>query len=153
MAISSKIFEYEQFLNERLRTDLRCVLDRKDAINGDIAEFIQLKATIQQLMAHNSTQSNTPLKTMVDLGCNFYAKARVRDCSQIIMSIGLGFYLEMQLMEAMEYVDKKVASLSSEVDRLTEQASQINARIKMVLGALDELQFSQFQQKISERAL
>ena len=140
--ISSKIVEYERFLNEHLRTDLRSVLERKDAIYSDIAEYTQLKATIQHLVnKQGSPQKNEPLKTMVDLGCNFYAKARVQDYSRIVVSVGLGFYLEMKLDEAMAFINKKVASLTKDAEQLSEQASEINARIKMVLGALHELQF------------
>lgn len=159
--LSWKVVEYERFLNERLRTDLRYVLERKDGINDDIAEFLQLKSTIQHLMtiptvSQEAKQPVTPastqrksvaLKTMVDIGCNFYAKARVCDCSRIIVSIGLGFYLEMELREAVDYVDKRVERLTAEADKLSEQASQINARIKMVLGALDELQFKPSAQR------
>lgn len=160
--LSSKVVEYERFLNERLRTDLRYVLERKDRNSDEIAEFLQLKATIQHLMtipkvkqeAHwqqvtpaSAQQKSVPLKTMVDLGCNFYAKARVRDYSRIIVSIGLGFYLEMELREAVEYVDKRVERLTVEADKLSEEASQINARIKVVLGALDELQFKPSAQR------
>lgn len=140
--VSSKIVEYERFLNERLRTDLRSVLERKDAINGDIAEYTQLKATIQHLLdRQGSPPRNEPLKTMIDIGCNFYAKARVQDCSKIIVAIGLGFFLEMPLDEATAFVDKKVASLTKDAEQLSEQASEINARVKLVLGALHELQF------------
>lgn len=140
--VSSKIVEYERFLNERLRTDLRSVLERKEAVYSDIAEYTQLKNTIRHLInKQGSPQKSEPLKTMVDLGCNFYAKARVQNYSRIIVSIGLGFYLEMQLDEAMAFIDKTVAHLTKDAEQLSEQASQINARIKMVLGALHELQF------------
>ena len=140
--VSSKVVEYERFLNERLRADLRSVLEKRDAVYNDKAEYTQLKATIQHLInEQGSPQKKEPLKTMVDLGCNFYAKARVQDYSRIIVAIGLGFYLEMQLDEAVTFTDKKIAILTEEAEQLSEQASQINARIKMVLGALHELQF------------
>ena len=157
--LASKVVEYERFLNERLRTDLRYVLQKKDDVNADIAELLQLKATIKHLMTRQqalheppptSTQRNQPLKTMVDLGCNFYAKARVHDCSRIVVSIGLGFYLEMELNEAVGHVDRRVESLTADVEKLSEQASQINARIKIVLGALDELQFRPHRQHEKE---
>ena len=148
-----KIEEYERFVNERLRTDLKLVLERKDCVNGEIADFMQLKTTIQHLSerqgAHDGEEKG-PLKTMVDLGCNFYAKARVHNFSHIFVSIGLGFYLEMELSEAAAYADKRVESLRAEVEKLSEQASQINARIKMVLGALDELQFGRGSQSEEE---
>jgi prefoldin alpha subunit len=141
--ISPKIEEYERFLNERLRADLRSVLERRDAVYSDKAEYTQLKATIQHLINEQGSpqKKNEPMKTMVDLGCNFYAKARVKDYSRIIVAIGLGFYLEMQLDEAVTFIDKKTAILTKDTEQLSEQASQINARIKMVLGALHELQF------------
>lgn len=140
-----KIEEYESFLNERLRADLKTVLEQRDAINGELAEFLQLKATIAHLMERSDSSKYEAeyLKTMVDLGCNFYAKARVQDWSRITVSIGLGFYLEMKLDEALNYIEKKTVRLTETADNLSDQASQINARIKMVLGALDELQFHQ----------
>ena len=79
---------------------------------------------------------------MVDLGCNYYAQAKVEDFSRIFVSVGLGFHLEMTLAEASDFVGKKVTHLTAEADRLSEQAAQINGRIKVVMETLRELQFS-----------
>ena len=43
-----------------------------------------------------------PLKTKVDLGCNFYCQARVPDPSMVMVAVGLGFFLELTLEEALK---------------------------------------------------
>ena len=37
-------------------------------------------------------------------GCNFYCEAKVDDPTWILVSIGMGFFLEMTLPEALEYI-------------------------------------------------
>ena len=45
-----------------------------------------------------------PLKARVDLGCNFYAQAKVPDPTKIFLAIGLGFHLEFTLDEAIKVI-------------------------------------------------
>ncbi len=137
LQLPAKVEKYEDFLNERLRTDLKIVLNQRDQVYSDIGELTQLKQTIQHIQS-----VPPPLKTMVDIGCNVYAQARVEDVSTLCVAVGMGFFLEMELGEASVYVDKRVTELTEKASELTQQASLINARIKMVLQALNELQFS-----------
>ena len=137
--ISQRILHYEEFLNERLRSDLEKVLSQRDEVCGEIAEYNQLKTTVELLISQGPAK---PLKTMVDLGCNFYAHAKVEDPSMIFVSIGLGFHLEMKLDEAISFIDSKVSRLTDRSSQLSEQAALINGRIKLVMETLRELQFS-----------
>lgn len=136
--LPQKILLYEEFLNERLRPDLRKVLALRERLCGDVAEYNQLRTTVLLLRKKGET---SPLKTMVDLGCNFYSHAKVEDCSRIIVSVGLGFHLEMTLDEAGDFIDKKIAHLTEQADALSEQVAQINGKIKVVMETLRELQF------------
>ena len=136
--LPQKILLYEEFLNERLRSDLSKVLALRERVCGDVAEYNQLRTTVLLLRK----KGGTSLKTMVDLGCNFYSHAKVEDCSRIIVSVGLGFHLEMTLDEASDFIDKKIARLTEQADALSEQVAQINGRIKVVMETLRELQFS-----------
>lgn len=145
--LSQKVLQYEEFLNERLRSDLHKVLAQRDQVSSDVMECNQLQTTINLLHKQASCGSRQSMKTMVDLGCNFYAHAKVEDCSTILVSVGLGFYLEMTLEEASGFVAKKIAMLTSQVDNLSDQAAQINGRIKVVMETLRELQFSSAQQQ------
>lgn len=138
--LQDKITKYEHFLNERLRTDLRVVLDHRDAVYSDMAEYLQLRNVLEKTEKLGLNQSG--LKTMVDLGANFYAQARVPDPSRVFVAVGLGFFVEFTVQEALGFIDKKVAMLTEKSQQLTEQATQIKARIKLVLEGLEELQFA-----------
>lgn len=145
--------QYERFVNEVLRKDLKKVLDDRDAIYSNTAEFLQLKSIIERMNEQKGFGEKQQLKTMVDLGCNVYAQAKVKDSSRIFVAVGLGFYLEMALEEALVFVDERTTELSARGKELTEQASQINARIKIVLEGLRELQFGTQTQEAEQRTV
>lgn len=138
--LPQKVMEYEQFLNERLKTDLQAVLVSRDSVFTDIAEYMQLKNAIEQIQERKT--DSTHLKTMVDLGCNFYAKARVPDPSRVWVAVGFGVFVEFSHREGIQFIDKKVAHLTKKAEELTAKACQIKARIRAVVEALHELQFA-----------
>ena len=76
----------------------------------------------------------------MDLGCNFYCQARIHDRSKILISVGLGFFLEMTLDEALTYLDKKDKELDKAAEALTQECAKLKVNIKLVLGGLRELQ-------------
>ena len=134
-----KILQYETFINETLKKDLHSVLEHRDRVYEDIAEFLALKNTAQTI-EEAKLKSGQPLKTQVDLGCNFYAQARVPDPSRMLVEVGLGFYLELTLNETAKFVDMKVNLLEEKAKSLTEEACKIRATIKLILEGLRELQ-------------
>ena len=137
--VREKVVKYEHFLNERLKPDLKAVLDERDGIYTETAEFLALRNSISAIQAAELDPAEA-LKTKVDLGCNFYCRANVDDPSKIFVEIGLGFYLEFSLDEAEKFVDKKISALESKSKELTDQSSKIKANIRLVLEGLRELQ-------------
>lgn len=138
--LSQKILQYEVFLNERLRSDLHKVLSQRERVCDEVAEYNQLLTTVKLLTERLGEKT---LKTMIDLGCNFYCHAKVENCSTIVVAVGLGFYLEMTLEEASVFIGQKVSDLTQRADKCSEQVAQINGRIKLVMETLRELQFPQ----------
>ena len=139
-SLPKKVLEYERFLNERLKTDLQAVLDNRDTVYADMAEYMQLRTVIERLQGDGVP--TTHLKTMVDLGCNFYSKAVVPDPSRVCVAVGFGFFVEFSHEEALRFIDKKVVHLNKKTEDLTKRACQIKARIRMVVEALREVQFA-----------
>ena len=137
--ISAKIARYENFLNETLRTDLKKTLERRDEIYTEQAEYLALRNSINAIKLADLVPGE-PLKTKVDLGCNFYCQAKVGDPSKICVSVGLGFYVELTLEEAQKFLDRKDSDLSKQAARLTEDCAKLKANMKLVLGGLRELQ-------------
>ena len=55
------------------------------------------------------------------------------------VNIGLGFHAQMTLDEASAFSTQREAALSESVEALNKRAAQLKARIKIVIGAIDEL--------------
>ena len=137
--IEEKVARYEAFLNDTLRSDLKKNLELRDKIYQEQAEYLALRNSINAIKLA-SLQPGEPLKTKVDLGCNFYCQARIPEPSKICVSVGMGFFVEMTLDEALKFLDKKDAELCKDADKLTEECAKLKANIKLVLGGLRELQ-------------
>ena len=57
-------------------------------------------------------------------GCNFYCQAEVENPDRIMVSVGLGFFLEMTLDEALLYIAREAEKLF--VDALEKTKSKKN---------------------------
>ena len=65
--------ELEALVNERLKVELEEVQDERDQLYERISQCMELKNNMTMLQ----DQNRSSLKTMVDLGCNFYVQARM----------------------------------------------------------------------------
>ena len=137
--IEEKVARYEAFLNDTLRSDLKKNLELRDKIYQEQAEYLALRNSINAIKLAD-LQPGEPLKTKVDLGCNFYCQARIPQPGKICVAVGMGFFVEMTLDEALKFLDKKDAELSKDADNLTQECAKLKANIKLVLGGLRELQ-------------
>ncbi|XP_028296899.1 protein UXT-like [Gouania willdenowi] len=134
--VTGKVLQYENFVNDVLRRDLRAVMDQRDQVYEKISEYLQLKNTIQSLQEAESGH----LKTEVDLGCNFFVQAQIEDASRIFVAVGFGFFVEFTLDEALKFIDKKTNQLTAFTEQLTKDSAKIKAHIRLVLEGLRELQ-------------
>ncbi|CAG8454883.1 2891_t:CDS:2 [Ambispora gerdemannii] len=134
-SISKKIAQYESFLNDKLKPDLKKTLDLRDAVYDQITEYLKLKTQIRVITENQLTE----LKTMVDLGTNFYVQAKVPDTMYIFVNVGFGFHVQLTLVEAIEFIDRKEKVLQRKAEQYTKKASNIKANIKLVLEALTEI--------------
>ncbi|XP_034027751.1 protein UXT [Thalassophryne amazonica] len=134
--LQQKVVQYENFINEVLKRDLQKVLEQRDEVYEKIAQYLQLKNTIQSLQDSGSER----LKADVDLGCNFYVQAELEDVSRIFVAVGYGFFVEMNHDEALHFIEKKTNQLTAFTDQLTKDSAEIKANIRMVLEGLRELQ-------------
>ncbi|KAJ2997460.1 hypothetical protein HDV02_005501 [Globomyces sp. JEL0801] len=59
----------------------------------------------------NLMKSNKEMETMMNAGCDFYLKTQIMDQNRIVMSIGLDYFVEMELDKALTFVDGKINRL------------------------------------------
>ena len=84
--VTNKVQQYEAFLNDTLRKDLKNILIQRDKIYQEQAEYLALRNSINAIKLAELVPGE-PLKTKVDLGCNFYCQARVPDPTKIFVAI------------------------------------------------------------------
>ncbi|KJE92875.1 hypothetical protein CAOG_03765 [Capsaspora owczarzaki ATCC 30864] len=82
----------------------------------------------------------TPVKTMVDIGCNYYVQAEIPDPSRVFVKVGFGFYVELSIPEALVFIERKTAQLDKSTEALAAESAKIKANIKLTLQALQDLQ-------------
>mmetsp|Transcript_21076 Transcript_21076/g.53568 ORF Transcript_21076/g.53568 Transcript_21076/m.53568 type:complete len:146 (+) Transcript_21076:94-531(+) len=134
--LDDKVRQYEQFLNDVLKEDLRKCNIQRAKVQAELKEYHELEQNLKLLQEAPSKE----LKTQVDLGAEVLCQARVPDTSRVFLGIGLGFHVETDLSDAPRVIGIRTAALKQkEADSLL-QAGKIRAHIKLVEGALAELQ-------------
>ncbi|XP_022818099.1 protein UXT [Spodoptera litura] len=139
--IEETIFKYETFINDVLREDLRRVQIKLEKTNAEISDLIQEKHTIR--VVTDKKMHPNGFKTQVNIGCNFFMEAAVRDTSKLLMNIGLNNYLEFTLEEANKYLDVRIKAFEELATALQNKAAKIKAHIKMMLIGIGQLQDEQ----------
>eukprot|EP00899_Mesostigma_viride_P015123 jgi/Mesvir1/23611/Mv18293-RA.1 len=132
-----KIREYEEFIDKRLKKDLQKAEDARNAVQEQLTSFDDLRKNIESLQGDESLRQE--FRTMVNLGSDVYAEAKVEDTSHVYVDVGLGFYLGFTLQEALGFIANKKAMLQANVDAETKQIAQIKAHIKLVCEGIFEL--------------
>ncbi|CEP14992.1 hypothetical protein [Parasitella parasitica] len=119
----------------KLKPSLKKELDERDLIFNNIAEYQKLNTQIETIQDNKLNE----LKTMVDLGSQFFVQAHVPDTKYIYVNVGFGFHVQFTLDEAKNFIQKKVIHLQGMADKHTAEADKIRAHIKMALEAISEI--------------
>merc|ERR1711879_763646 len=131
----AKAAEYEAFIENRLKMDLKSVLDQRDKLLRQIADYLTLK---NNLMAIEKNELKA-FKTLVNLGSEFYIQAKVPDASKVFVNVGLGFHVEFTPKEALSFIELKEAHLTERVNELAATANSIKSRIRTMYAGIAEL--------------
>ena len=130
-----KIEAYEELLEGTLKVRLQEVHDDREKLHARIAQVLELQNSVRMLR----DQDNSTMKTMVNLGCDFYVQAHVPDTSWLYVDVGLGFHAQMTLEEVDQFCTQRESALTASSESLRERSVQLKTRIKLVMGAIDEI--------------
>jgi prefoldin subunit 5 len=67
-------------------------------------------------------------------------EAQVDKIEPIIINVGLNVYLELNLEEALKFLEMKIKSINNESDLIREQSLKVRSEIKILLMYLAEQQ-------------
>lgn len=138
MEIKSKITEYKNFIEEKLKPDLKDI----EIILADKAskykEWNELKNVVDVIK--DFKEKDRDMHIQMELGSDIRTFGNISDYENFYVDIGLGYLLEMNCDEAIKYSDIRLRLLKKEIDQLRKLAVNVKVHIKMVLLALNELQ-------------
>ena len=135
-AVTEKIQKYEEFVNEVLKNDLKYVLQQRDSVYEEISEYTKLQTYIDRV--HPITKR--PIKSKVNIGCEYFMQAEVKNTDYIFVDVGLGLHVQCTFEEATRVVKKRIDQLTLKAEKMTDKSCDIKSRIKLIVQALAELQ-------------
>lgn len=133
-ALPAKVAEYEGFM-DRLKGDLRSIQSQQQAAQTKIDSHRDLVKNIQLL----ESEGQEELRTMVNLGAEFFCQAEIPDTQRLYMDIGLGFHVQFTRAEAINFCETKIKVLEEQATKWVTQASKIKANLKLVGEGIREL--------------
>jgi len=114
---------------------LEKALETRDKVYENLAKYLELRNNILMLKENNVTE----IKTLINLGSEFYVHAVVPKISTIFVNIGLGFHIEFTHEEALKYINQIEQQLNEQTKELTNKASKIKSKIKLILNGIQRL--------------
>lgn len=138
--IPEKIQDYERFIEEKLKIDLKeieVILNEKVSKYKEWEEVKNVVETVKDFKKQDSD-----MLVRVDIGSGIMVTGEVTDYERTYICIGLDYMLEMDPEEAEKYSDIRLRLLKKEIDHFRKLAVNIKVHIKLVLLAINELQTS-----------
>lgn len=135
-----KVAKFETFINDVLKNSLKQIFVTLEAVNEEIMDLERLQNTIDKMtQLADELPPGKPLKTRVNVGCDFYMQANV-DVQTFLVCVGLGYYVEFTKDEALEYIRKRTKKLKEHAQELRDKGARVRAQITLALHCIEQVQ-------------
>lgn len=136
--IELKIKTYEDYLEDRLKSDLKCIENHLKQKSETYQEWQEIKSVGKYWKHLRKKNCDANVQVEVGNGVNVFAK--VTEFDRLLVDIGAGILLEMDCEEACKYATIRMNVLRKEITHLRQMAVNVKVHIKLVLLAMYELQ-------------
>lgn len=138
--IKEKVREYENFVEEVLKKDLKEI---ERTLNEKVTKYKEWEEVkVMADIVKEFKEKDHDMRVQVDMGKGIMVSGEICDYEQTFVNIGLGIILEMDCNEAVKYSDIRLRLLKKEITHFRKLAVDVKVHIKMVLLAINELQKS-----------
>eukprot|EP00761_Pharyngomonas_kirbyi_P002640 gb/GECH01002644.1/.p1 GENE.gb/GECH01002644.1/~~gb/GECH01002644.1/.p1 ORF type:complete len:142 (+),score=48.98 gb/GECH01002644.1/:1-426(+) len=129
------ISSYQNYLESTLKNELETLVEKRENVYETLSKYLQLRNSIEMIQ----DQKLEEMKTMVNIGSDIFAQAKVPNTSRIYLKIGLGFHVDMTLNEALDFINKKEEYLNQEAKNLDTKINETKSEIKSVYMIIDDI--------------
>jgi hypothetical protein len=148
-----QIVEYGNFVDRTLRPQLQAAVEAREEMEAEISEYLRLRNELRLLLVERaddpatkkksdpSGNKTSPMRAVIDIShAAVYCDVVVPNPRTIYVDVGLGFHVEMTLVEAISFIDRRVDHLEKNVlkNRL-EVAATVARDVENALELLEEL--------------
>jgi prefoldin alpha subunit len=130
----NNIRNYEMFLSSILQEDLKFAFESREKLKQQMVEFDELRHTINLFTSEEMQTSG--LHSSLNIGCDFFVDANVKDISKILLNIGAGIFFECTLDEASHFIAKKQKMLEHQIEYMTSKIAEIEGFIALYKSSL-----------------
>ncbi|CAD7950919.1 unnamed protein product [Amoebophrya sp. A120] len=138
------LLKAEEFLEEKMKQDLQRQIDRSRSLADRISELQRQRSQLEDLNRQHKldwSQDCFEMEMLVNLGIStVFAKAKVPDCRKLFVECGLGFHVEMDLPQAIAFLEKKEAFLREKFDREMQETCRLKTQVHEMLFHIQSLQ-------------
>lgn len=157
--LKRKIAEYGNFISHTLEPQLRHAVMERETTEAEINDSIQLQNGLRQLLVEqqqrqqqqgslslnaNNNNNNTATKQLsglVDIAhSTIFCNVSIPNPNIIYVHVGFGFHIEMKIIEAISFIDKRVTFLEKNVLKYRlDVAKKVAKDVEDALELLKEL--------------
>ena len=102
-----QIQKFQFFLDSTLLPSIHAKRLARDELQADHQDLITTRHQLKVLNAAVEASPDKPIKTMMNLGNDFYMSAKIQDLNGLIIHVGRGIYPQMTQSEAIAFLNKK----------------------------------------------
>lgn len=148
MESQGQIEKWKTFAKEKLIPDLEAQRKVVDQLEKDIENYSNLSRWASGVVAASSSssssssaKSSSSKEVLVDLGMGYYSPAEICNLkdTKILVTVGLGFQLEMSLAEAAMFADQKVIALRKEHEVAVRTLAGISSTLATIVYGISQL--------------
>lgn len=156
--LKCKITEYGNFISQTLEPQLRNAVVEREKTEAEINDYIQLQNGLRQLLLkqqqqqqqgssslndnnNNNHTTSTQLEGLVDIAhSTIFCNVSIPNPNIVYVNVGFGFHIEMTIIEAISFIDKRVDYLEKQVlNYRMDVAKKIAKDVEDALEFLEEL--------------
>ena len=95
----------------------------KDEIYKELGQYLLLKSTIEL----TREQKLKKLEMRFDVGHEFYLEAEALDLNRIVVKVSREFYVELNQLEALNFIEKKEKVMNAQIEKLNDKIAEVKA--------------------------
>ncbi|XP_017769982.1 PREDICTED: protein UXT homolog [Nicrophorus vespilloides] len=141
--VKKKLEEYQDFLENTLKVDLKEIEGKLNATANELEKWIKLKNFTSKILPSYRDNVKFDLNVynrIVEMEeCEMFVRATVEDFNKVYIDIGCNCLLQMDLEEATKYASIRIRVIEKKIVHYSELAVKVKVNIKVVLLAIQQL--------------